>query len=1395
MAVSSPESVAGSSGFEMLTPRSKVAKMLAEIDNAPSPPPPTTLPHIASNDGVRSVEAYSKMAQKSFMKIIQPRDCEKQHKALFKSDSTAPESSDSDDAVRWPQGKAARRMKKDAHKTPTILKMEKTPAPSLKGVEEDDLYSSTPLRHRKHGSRLPSNSPVNPNSGGLFVSPGRSYDEFHDTDLPENPIGSKEKLAELVARKREERLRKEADEIEDRRRRIAERRRHVGSPMRKSGNNGGGSEESTTQSIYTSYNLTHHVSEGEQQDLSPEIERIMSDSARPTRKATKKALIEMERETQRLARQQALAHQMKVKKKFTTSDLLSRFNKTKVDDMQLKKTDYVGGFTAGPSSTPNSDAVDSTGAEPTTTPPSSPPTAGPTPLQKQEAFVEQGALSKLVPVREDSIASIARTVDLGENKTEIASALRTSRAVAPSESKTAKVTSGAEESCSGKCFKIARLAPNKSIEQMDESDDEDLEIIAPLPPHLQVFERTTKRMNSEAEVGNKAFSTLLHLSRMDTYDTMPRKGNKQSRQSIGLKTLEMQLRKKAKEQARRQQLERIAELKAKGIDVQTAEEREIEAEVFDNLLEKARLEAQKLRKVEMAIAQGEGGDDKAIEISDDEDEDYDYEVSGSEEEELLDEGDKVDDEDNELVLQTTDESDRGENDDEVQSDEGKLGDDPTFGYSPAIDHTIQASQRVNQETPAPPSRKLRQSHIIVDDDDEESYDIEQDIGHELPTNIAQVDDDPFAAFNFGANDTSDTLLSPTQAFQATMQTPTQATQEESFDILRRIAPPLVSSLPPTIPDLFPIYTQETSNDESQRSHVPGSQVPESQRVRLNWEMQQPETPVPVSLSRVPSAMSETPGWEPTQDEGLPSPCIAGLKREITSEVITEHHETQDTVPLRVSESPAPSKTPPRKRKLVRRRAHMVADDSDGEMPVVSENVPKRDVFKEMARRRASALTAADVEEVENEIKRMMDEQAEESEDEYAGLGGDDFVAPETEEDRAIIDTSYIDVDGRALAAHFAERERKRIEEETNRLYKDLTTGALRRKQANAWGLEEDENEIALRRRQMRQQEEARKRKLLLQDEHIAGLAQGKQSKGKDAFLKAIADEDDGDDLLNLSDAGEDDSQQLSFDSQNLEGAAAETVPLREVSGNKRRLAEDEPFLAERPAAKQRRTQFSAFRKPASMHEVRESLSFLLDEPDAQLVGPTVELSSDSDGCPSESENGPLEDESNDLETQENARQNDGGYAPNPAISDAKAMPPPLLPASQRRTAPRTAVVDRLSLRRSATSYSTRDFGRTAWAAPASGDLRVPSLLRRATSNMTTGTSDRGISTPILSRENSGGVKKGGSKNSSLAYQARAEERRAIVEASARRREENTARIAEMRRNSSALGSGLTGRFE
>ncbi|KAK4556698.1 hypothetical protein LTR86_006269 [Recurvomyces mirabilis] len=1375
---SSPVSAAGSLRALELTPRSKVAKMLADIDNAPTPSPPKLHGKDVQASAPTSVaESTSKAKGLDTTSSAKPQHSSSRKASDEEDEDLVPQ--------RRPQGRVARRMLGLQTGSPAAdRRMRSSPPHQEPAMEDDeDLYSVTPNLERTIPRALSGSPAGSAKSAGLFVSPTRSTanDGSENEELPSNPFGSREKLAELVAQKRQERLQREEEESS--RRRLTQKRKRATSP-----------------SQHVSSDLPDGMLDSSQHEGDPEIAQLMSDAARPTRKASKRALLEMERETQRLARQQALAHQMKVKRKFTTSDLLTRFNMGPGPNLPEQTT--AGDSTA--SSAPNSDGSEP--KEPASTPPSSPPTARPTPLDKQKALVDQGALSKLVPVREDSIASLASIVQEDEDLPEIADVLRSSQALTKRSPLTERLQSVAAEKLDRRGMKLARFGKKAGRTSYADSEDDELDIIAPLPPHLSVFDKIkTKDNNTLAD--SKALHALRHLSHAGAYEAVKAKpGKGSSRPSVGANTLQAQLMRKAKEHARLLQQERIADLQAKGVVIQTTEEREREQEVFENLLDKARQEAVELRKAEKAAAKEGGVEGNANEMSDDEAEDEDYVGSGSEEDEAgePDEGQDVDD----LVDEAAEESDEDE-DAEGDVDGGvEVGDDQHMSAEDSIIATANGETAAVEEglfaTPAPGARRSRQSRVIQDEDESDADDEADGIAGKTAAEIAAAADDPFAAFNFGSNGgIGNALMSPTQAFQATMQTPTQATQEDSFDMLRMIAPPSATSLPPTIRGDF-----DTQDENTQLEIVPGSQsqLPESQRINLGRETQAPETPTVPDMRRGASALSETPGWEPTQDAGLPSPWNAKLRGEETLDSVSEDHDTQETVRLRISESPAAAPTPALRRgRLIRRQATVLAHSSDNEEePIVLAKAAESNAFREMARRRREALTAAERTEVDKEMKEMLEEAADESDDEYAGLGGDDFVAPETEADREMIDSSHVDVNERQIAKLFAEKQRQREEEETSKLYKDLTTGALRRKQAGAWGLDEDEDEVAVRRRQMKQREEARKRKLLLQDDKIAGLAKGKQSKGKDAFLKAIADDDEGDELLGLSD-DEDDSQPVT-DSQVAETQQqAPAGPLQEVNGNKRRLDDREIDSQDRPLAK-RRIEANAFRKPASLLEVRESLSFLLDEPDTGLVGSNIELDPGSD-IEHQSDYG-LSDEENDdeyeaAEQAEHARQNDGGFAPNQKDFDAITMPPPRLPASQRRTqAPpaKTAVVDRLSLKRGSSAGSDRAFGRSAWAAPATtGGMRVPSLLRRATTNTASPTAnDRGVTTghASLSRENSGSsVKMGGSKKSSLAYQERAEERRAIVEASARRREENTASIAQMRRTSSALGKGLTGKFE
>jgi mediator of replication checkpoint protein 1 len=1342
-------------GDDYLSPRAKVAKMLADIDNAPTPSPPSK----TSTFNITSAAANPFMndSDDEDEQHLSERPANETHELQIPSHSSAEEEEEDEGIVRRPQGRAARRM----------LNLQ-SPKPAILNDSDEDLYSSTPLdpaslrRRREAFERAASGSPrasSHQKGTGLFVSPTKTAVDNSDG---EDDLPRPNKLAELVAQKRAERLARESEKQNSRKSKGQQDTEHASS------------------------DLPDEVFEGSQEaPANPDVDRILSDAARPTRKASKKAMLEMERETQRLARQQALAHQIKVKKKFSTTDLFARFNfrQPQQPQPQIEKNS---------SSMPSSDGIEPSPRrkELMSTPPSSPPT----PLDKQRLLVERGALAKMVPVREDTLASIA-TEDGDEDLPDVEEVMKSSQ----------HQSEPAVESAQAPVEKVSKLERwgKKSAPQTyrDEESDDDLEVLQPLPKHLQIFDRVQPAKKQETH--SNAIHTLRHLSHLGQVDAKPNRPTN-IKPSIHPQVLEAQLRKKAREQAFQAQQERLAELKAKGIVIQTSEEKEKEAEEFENLLEKARLDAQDLRKAEKAArkaAKGEGN----MEASDDETEDEDY-YDRSEDEDLEEEEDVAN---NELVHDAADESDEDDDVEDIEEDEAENIADADLQVEAA--DTLGQGADAEEEAPKQ-ARKSRKSRVIADDeDDDEAEDdddmLEADEHVASPAVLlstataAEEQDDPFAAFGFGAAKTDANAMSATQAFNATMQAPSQDTQEDSFDILRHVPPPSSFVAPPTFPNMDSQVLAEDSQTQLATDH----NVDESQEVQLNWETQAPETPGP-ALVRKASDLTETPGWEPTQDPGLPSPWT-GARRGTLQRVPTivsaddEEHETQATVELRVSESPAPEVTSRRGR--LQQRKRLAADESDEETePVLPV---KKDAFKEMKRQRLNDLNANDRTEAEAEMKRMMDDQADESEDEYAGLGGDDteMIAPETAEDQAMFDESHIDVDERAIAAHHAARERAAEEEATKKLYKDITTGALRRRQRDAWDFDEDEDDYLARKRQMRLREETRKRKLLLQDENVKDWAEkGKHSKGKEAFLKAIADDDE----LEAEDAVDLDDEQQESQDQSTQQTQPEVdgIPLQEISGNKRPAEEDGEATQERPAAKQRRVKETdaAFSRPTSMVQVRESLSFLLDEPDQIAVGPSV-LDDDSDleieGEPAELDSLPHGSDDDDIAA-EAARQNDGGFAPNPkSVEDMALMPPPArLPGPQRRSAAKTAVVDRLSLKRASSSSTSAD-SRSAWSTGGSSQIsKTPSLLRRATSSLSaSGANDRGVTTGSNAGGNDRGVTigggarvGGGNKKSSLAYQARAEERRAIVEKSARRRAENTAKIAELRRANSSSMKGI-----
>lgn len=308
--------------------------------------------------------------------------------------------------------------------------------------------------------------------------------------------------------------------------------------------------------------------------------------------------------------------------------------------------------------------------------------------------------------------------------------------------------------------------------------------------------------------------------------------------------------------------------------------------------------------------------------------------------------------------------------------------------------------------------------------------------------------------------------------------------------------------------------------------------------------------------------------------------------------------------------------------------------------------------------------------------------------------------------------------------------------------KDITTGALRRRRGADDDLDlDDSDDERLARRREKQREFAKMRRALLADDKMGELAENPK---KAAFFKAIEDrevEDDFElDFLEEKGSGSqgESSQGVTTDEQ--------TDTTQESKKRKRPLEPSAEDTTNRAPAHLRRTPASAMsRKPATLAEIRESLSFLTETPEYDSFH----------------EDASIDDEAAEEEDDSNTSGVEETHADDarPQSNDGFAVP-----SHPRRT--RGPVVDRLALLRRASSNSA--------SAPASGSantkmafhsgghsdgpigFRPPPLLRRVTtesSSSSSSTTSSRVSKPAAS-----GPKKGGAVNSYTAAREKERER-------------------------------------
>lgn len=311
-------------------------------------------------------------------------------------------------------------------------------------------------------------------------------------------------------------------------------------------------------------------------------------------------------------------------------------------------------------------------------------------------------------------------------------------------------------------------------------------------------------------------------------------------------------------------------------------------------------------------------------------------------------------------------------------------------------------------------------------------------------------------------------------------------------------------------------------------------------------------------------------------------------------------------------------------------------------------------------------------------------------------------------------------------------DRNRDEKDVAKLMRDITTGALRRRKNADDDLDlDDSDDEHLARRREKQREFAKMRRALLADEKIGELAENPK---KAAFFKAVEDREIDDDfnidfLEEEAGGSEEPSQELPSEEQSSDPENKRKRPL-EPSG------ED---ATNRPPPNLRRTRPSAAsKKPATLAEIRETLSFLTETPEYDSFHDDASL----DGEDHKESEDALEEAPAEKETETN--------------TFAK-------PSHPRRT--RGVVVDRLALLRQASSNSantttTSGNSKAAFHNSCGSEgpigFRPPQLLRRVTTGSSS--SSNSSSSNRVSKAAASGPKKGGAVNSYTAAREREREK-------------------------------------
>lgn len=1231
------------------------------------------------------------------------------------------------------------------------------------GSHADESDMPEVLRRRKTGSS-PRQTPVKPiprqesASPGLFVTPsaGRSATPQADASDPDDfqldSISKSNKtFQDLVARRRQER---HAREAEDRKKKAAK------------------AEERKRQAAL--------IEDDNQVDSEDEGGQRLTQQNRPTRKASKRAIEEMHRETQRLSRNMQLAHKATNKKKITKQSLFAKFGYR-----QAEETNAVSSDPARPTSSSPPPALQSD-IEMQETPPTSPPDEM-DPNDKQELAGSSLVTSMAMDVVEEDLPTLEEALK---------STLPSRRDKGKGKDVDTELTEASSEKKPAFKQRPIRVRPAKVMTgDLELDSDSDLEIVKPKKSARNakldaIFKRIPEKQATEPH-SMMALRMLAHLR-------SPGKQNsgRNQKPSITAQDLQISLQLKARQQAHREREERLQALRDRGIIVQTAEEREKEMAEVDDLLAKARREGEEIQAREKAAAKRERKANGELDPLNDSSDDEEWqetneipeeeEISGSEDNEHEDseneESDEGEDEENEEEEATDNPvpnplfDDEAEEDEESEIDLSIPEDSANLMDAEDEEETLPVHRR---------SRKSRVTNIIPDDEEEEDLLTKTpraprtiSLSHPrtdspvIPTSVLRSATKTFIP---GLPITGPAGLGLTQIFQGTMDdsqdifessglgSQTLDVKEHSMDFLRRRAMP---ELPDFVPTMDDEETQDMVMDSQTQIQASQPVDNETQGIQVSFSQSQihdfdslVDNPLLTQISEFPNTQDE--GFSmitPIKSRFMDPPSTAGTFKMGSPSTQMINDDIQETPIMK------------KKGKLRRRARAISVSDEDESLDAAREDNNQNedfeitadafDVMRKAAKKKPKVVDEFDKK--KSNAKNMVNEQAEESEDEYAGLGGASDDESGGEEDafvKEMIDDEKKDIDESELAKFYADHERASDEKQIEKLYNDISKGMLRRKRGADYDLSDSDDGGEARQRRKRAAE-AKMRKALLADEKIGKIAQNPK---KEAFLRAIEDRGSDDEMGFLDDFQEkDDTSDSQSQTQNDESQQSAPNQSGEVMGPppKRKNSDSNGYV--RPPPHLRRTG----KKPSNLSEVRESLSSLIEDPHAMVTSTNFESDSDDD---LEIEGGP------EQETQKNRD-----------------------PFAIRRTG--TSIIDRIQLKRESSSNVAANNERLAFAAPSSQPgHRVVPLLRKATTNSSilSGTSSTGVSIGMSATERmaggkdeGSGIRRGGGKHSGVNSFVRESERKAVMEKKEKRREQKKFKGVESRRK--AVG-GLFGK--